>query len=64
MVNKIITQRDCNKCDHGVLPYMNKMGYEDCDCHFGAVFTEYELSEEQLVAIERVIVSVVSEKEK
>jgi len=60
-VNKIIIQRPCDKCDHGVLPYMDKMGFEECDCYMGAVFTEYELTEEQLAAIERIIKVVLEE---
>ena len=63
-MNKIIIQRFCDKCDHGILPYMDKMGFDECDCCYGAVFTEYELTEEQTQAIERVIVSVVKEMEK
>jgi len=60
-VNKIIIQRPCDKCDHGVLPYMDRMGYEECDCYMGAVFTEYELTEAQLAAIERIIKVVLEE---
>ena len=60
-MNKIIIQRFCDKCDHGVLPYMDRMGYEECDCYMGVVFTEYELTEAQLAAIERIIKIVLEE---
>jgi len=54
-MNKIIIQRPCDKCDHGILPYMDRMGFDECDCYMGAVFTEYTLSDEHLDSVERII---------
>ena len=54
-MNKIIIQRPCDKCDHGILPYMDRMGFDECDCYMGAVFTKYTLSDEHLDSVERII---------
>ena len=40
MEYSIIFKEPCTSCDHGVLPYMDKMGYDECDCGHGVIYNE------------------------
>ena len=63
-MTRIIFLRECTQCDRGVLPYTNRMRYQECDCIDGYWHTYYDLTDEQLDAIERTVKILVQENEK
>ena len=62
-MHKIIFSEPCDKCDHGVIPYMDKMGFEECDCIHGDVYTEVELPKEQWESIKNIVTIIKVEVE-
>jgi hypothetical protein len=44
----IIFKERCNNvgCEHGTIRFSDRMGYENCDCDYGYIFTEIKVTKE------------------
>ena len=58
MEYSIIFKEPCTSCDHGVLPYMESMGYDECDCDHGVIYNEMEVTEYVYDKIKKIIAAV------
>ena len=44
MTYSIIFKEPCNECEQGVIRHMDGMGFENCDCTHGFIFSEIQVS--------------------
>ena len=58
MKYSIIFKEPCTSCDHGVLPYMESMGYDECDCDYGFIHTEIDVTEYIYGKIRKIVTAV------
>ena len=60
MKYSIIFKEPCTSCDHGILPYTESMGYDECDCDHGVIYNEMEVTDFVYDKIKKIIAAVLS----